>query len=275
MAANVPEPLDDDAAPLERNPEVPAVLHHHVHDAAPGGLLAPEGAAERHRLAGHRRRRVAVAARIFVQDPRHHLRVGVDVGRGDVAVGAQHDGDALGEAAGEPLELEVREPPRIYRDAALRPPEGDVHQGRLPRHDGRQAEDLVVVRLGMVADAALARAAGAVVLDPVPGEHLDAPVVHPHRDLDLHLPERRHENAAHVVFEVDEVGGAVELAHDDGFPRHRRTRGAGGAVGRGGSVQGRSGVSGRGGGRPGGPPGAGLPRARARRWCGSRAARRP
>src|SRR2546422_6328463 len=41
----------------------------HVHDAATGGLLAPERAAERYRLPGHGRGRVAVTARVLVEDP--------------------------------------------------------------------------------------------------------------------------------------------------------------------------------------------------------------
>src|SRR6059058_3546134 len=82
----------------------------------------------------------------------------------------------------------------------------------------------VVIGVGVVANPPFAGTARAVVLDAVAGEHLDAAVVHPHRDLDLHLAERRYENAPHVVLEADEIGGAVELARDDGFPRHRGAR---------------------------------------------------
>src|SRR2546428_9179122 len=85
-----------------------------------------------------------------------------------------------------------------------------------------------MVGVGVVADPPLAGAARAVVLDAVAGEHLDAAVVHPYGDFDLHLAERRHENAAHVAFEADEIGGAVELARDDGLPRHRAAGSGGG-----------------------------------------------
>src|SRR2546422_1545590 len=80
----------------------------HVHDAATGGLLAPERAAERDRLPGHGRGRVAVTARVLVEDPGHDLRVGGDVGRWDVAVRPEHDGNALCEAAGGGVQLELR-----------------------------------------------------------------------------------------------------------------------------------------------------------------------
>src|SRR5437870_13495246 len=46
VTADVTEPLDHDAAPLERDPEVPGVLRHHVHHAPAGRLLAPERPAE-------------------------------------------------------------------------------------------------------------------------------------------------------------------------------------------------------------------------------------
>src|SRR5881396_3502584 len=202
-----------------------------------GGSLGREEATgrptERHRLPGHGRRGVAVAARVLVQDPRHHLCVGVHVGRRDIAVGAEHNGDALGEAPGEALELELGEFLRVHRHAALGAAEGDVHQRRLPRHDRREAQHFVVVRIGMVADPPFAGTARPVVLDAIAREHLDTAVIHPHGNLDLHLAEGGHEDAAHVAFQTDEIGGAVELARNDGLPRHR-------AAGSGGSSHGTS-----------------------------------
>src|SRR5207245_1446626 len=65
--------------------------------------------------------------------------------------------------------------------------EGTIHQRGLPGLDRRQPEDFVVIRLRVVPDSALARAACAVVLNAVAGEHLDSSVVHPHRHLHLHL----------------------------------------------------------------------------------------
>jgi len=172
-----------------------------------------------------------VATRVLVQDPGHHLRVGVDVGGRDVAVGAEHDRDALGEAAREALQLELGKLLRVHRHAALGAPEWDVHERGLPRHDGREAEHFVVVRLGVVPDATLAWSACAVVLDAVAGEHLDTAIVHPHRHFHLDFAERVHQDVPHVLLEVDQVGGALELARDDGLPRHRARRLAGGGGG--------------------------------------------
>src|SRR5256885_11216544 len=51
-------------------------------------------------------------------------------------------------------------------------------------------------------------------------EHLDPAVVHAYRDFHLDLAERPLEDTPHVVIEVDQVGGALELAVDDRLSRH-------------------------------------------------------
>ncbi len=230
MAAHVPESLNDDASALQRDAEVARVFLHHVHDATAGRFLAPQRATQRHRFSRHHCWAVALAARVFIEDPGHHLRIGVHIGSGNIPVGAKHDRDPLREPASEPLELELRELLGIDRDAALRAAEGDIHQRRLPRHDRREPEHFVVIGLGVVANAPFARTAGAIVLNAIAGEDLDPPVIHPHRHLDLHLAERRHEDFSHVRFEVDQVGGAIELTLNDRAPGHRRTTGSRGLV---------------------------------------------
>src|SRR6059036_1818680 len=92
-------------------------------------------------------------------------------------------GGAKGGVTVDPKRLSTLELERLTR----RPAKRDVHQGGLPRHDRREAQHHVVVGVGVVADAALARPPRAVVLDAVAGEHLDVPVVHPHRNFDLDL----------------------------------------------------------------------------------------
>ncbi len=235
VTSHIAKALDDDASALERNAKVTRVLLHDVHDAAARRLFASERSAERDRLARHDCRGVALAARVFVENPGHHLRVGVDVGGGDVAVGPEHDGDALREPARQSFELELGQLLRIDGDAALGAPERNVHERGLPGHDRRETQDLVVIGFRVIADPALAAAlagpARAVVLDAIAGEHLDPSVVHAHRHLDLHLAEWRHQDLPHVAFEVDQVGGALELVLDDRPAGHRRTTGAQGRFG--------------------------------------------
>src|SRR5439155_10253921 len=101
------------------------------------------------------------------------------------------------------------------------------HHDRLRPDDGGATEHLLEIVLGMEAVAPYAGAARAVVLDAIAGEHLDPSIIHADRNLDLHFAEGGHEDLPHVRFEIDEVGGPVELALDDGSPGHGRSSGTG------------------------------------------------
>ena len=74
---------------------------------------------------------------------------------------------------------------RVADDAALRAAERDAHQRALPRHPHRERLDLVDGDVGVVADAALRRAARDVVGDAVALEDLRRAVVHADGDRDL------------------------------------------------------------------------------------------
>jgi len=211
VTPDVAESLNHHPAAGERNTEIASVFFHDVHHSPTRRFLAPERASEGDGLAGHDGRRVAMPARVFVEQPSHHLGVGVHVGCGDVTVGTEHDGDPLGETSREPLQLEPAQLPGVDRHAAFGAAEGNVEQGRLPRHDRGETQDLVLVGVRVVADAAFARPARSVVLNAVSGEHLDAPVVHPHGDLDRHLAERLQQDAAHVRVQIDQIGGPREM----------------------------------------------------------------
>ena len=100
-------------------------------------------------------------------------------------------------------------------DAALGAPERDVGNGRLPGHQRGERADLVDVHLRVEPDAALVRAAGAVVLDPVAGEDVDLAVRALDRDLDRDLAVRGPEDDANVVRQLQVVGRLVEVVADD------------------------------------------------------------
>ena len=67
----------------------------------------------------------------------------------------------------------------------------------------------------MVADAALGRAAGHVVLDAIALEDGHRAVVHERRDRDQELPLRIAQHLAHAVVEAQLLGRGVELALGD------------------------------------------------------------
>ena len=87
--------------------------------------------------------RIATRPRVLVVHPRHLARTGVDVGGGDVAVRADHHLDRREVGAAEPLELADREGLRVDLHASLGAAERDVEECRLPRHQRREAAELV------------------------------------------------------------------------------------------------------------------------------------
>ena len=155
-----------------------------------------------------------------VHDPGHDLGVGVDVGRGDVAVRPEDRRDVEGVAAREPLELAPRQRAAGRRlHAALRAAERDVHDRALDRHVRGQRADLVHVDARVEAQAALAGAAARVVLDPPAGVHLDAPVVEANRDRDLEDPLGRDDHLASCPSSRWSSCGGLLEERDDLGPR--------------------------------------------------------
>ena len=159
---------------------------HQIVAAARGGIAAAERTAERDRLAGDDGGHgLADDLGVFVGHPAHDHRVGVDVGRGNVAVGADDAGERLDVGARQALQLGLGKLARIDLHRALAAAIGQVHHGALEGHPERQRLDFVVGRVGMEADAALGRAAR-VVISASPGqERFSRPVVHADHQADL------------------------------------------------------------------------------------------
>src|SRR5436189_174068 len=89
--------------------------------SAAGIRIAPaERSAHLQRLAGDdSRRRVPDMHAVGVHHPRHDLLIGVDVGRGDVLLGADRVDDFRDVAAGEGFELAAGHPRGIADDTAF------------------------------------------------------------------------------------------------------------------------------------------------------------
>src|SRR5437899_308160 len=121
-AADVAEPLDDDALPAERL-KVARRLVEGVDDAAARGFPPPSGAADDERLAGDDARDgLALSHRVGVHHPRHRLLIGAEVRRRDVVIGADHEHDLGGIASREVLPLGHRHCPRVAPHASLGAP---------------------------------------------------------------------------------------------------------------------------------------------------------
>ena len=142
-------------------------------------------------------------------------RVGVDVRRRDVLLGADQDLDLGEEAAGERLELLLDSFFGSTMTPPLPPPYGMPDDRALPGHPHREGLDLVEAHVLVVADAALGRPAPEVVLDAIAGEDPDRAVVHLHGEVDRQLAAGLAQDSAHALVEVEPLGGQVELLLGD------------------------------------------------------------
>ena len=209
--ADVAEPLHGVGEVRDPGPRVREQALGGVHQPPPGGRLAAQRPAEFDRLAGDDARVVPVELGVLVENPGHDLGVGAHVRGGHVGVRADHVVNLLHEGPGQPLEFAGGKRLGVHGDAALGPAVGQVHHGRLPGHQRRERDDLVEVHLRVVADAALHRAAGVVVLDAEADVGGERPVVLDEAALDLDLAVRGDEEVPLVLVDLQQVGGAVEV----------------------------------------------------------------
>ena len=147
----------------------------------------------------------------LVEHPEHVLAVGHDVGGRNVLDGADVRGDLADPAAADAFLFAVAEVVRVADDPALAAAERDVDNGALPGHPHGQGADGVHGFVRMEADAALAGAAGVVVLNAEALEHLGAAVVHADGDLEMILAQSVPEQVPGGGVEAELLGHGVEL----------------------------------------------------------------
>ena len=210
-AAHVAEALNHHAGAGRFDAEPAQRLQRDDHAAAAGGFRAAARSAQSHRLAGdHRGHGLALVHGVGVHDPGHGLRVGVDIGRGHVALGADEVDDLGGVAARDAFQLAIGEHVGIADHAAFAAAEGDVDHGAFPGHPGSQRAHFVERDVGGEADAAFGGAARHGVLDAVAGENFQAPIVELHGNVDGEFERGGTENFAEAVVQGEAFGGLVE-----------------------------------------------------------------
>ena len=151
---------------------------------------------------------------VLVHDPSHHLRIRARVWRRDVPRRSQDACDLVHERPCDQLQLVLVQIPRRAVDSALGAAERDVCDRRLPRHQRRQRANLVEVHSLVIPDAAFERAARAVVLHPVSGEHVKPFVAEPHRNLHLNLAVGSLNDGPQVVGQPQAIGRGIEVVRD-------------------------------------------------------------
>ena len=148
---------------------------------------------------------------VFVHHPDHVLAVGHNIGGRNILEGPDVISDLAHPAAADAFLFAFRKMMRVADDPALAAAQGDIHHRALPGHPGGQSSYGVHCFLGVKADAALAGAAGIVVLDPKALKHLDGAVVHPDRDVEVILPHGVAQEITGCLIEPQFFGHAVEL----------------------------------------------------------------
>ena len=210
VLAGIAETLDRDAQlPVEA--EIPGQVAHQIVAAARRRVAAAERAAQRDRLAGDDGRRgLADDLGIFVGHPAHDHGVGVDVGRGNVAVGADDARERLHVGARQALQLGLGQRARIDLHRPLAAAIGQVHDRAFEGHPEGKHLHLLRRGVGMEADAALGGAARVVVAASPGQERFSRAVVHADHQTDFGGLAREFQLLDHVGVDVDVLGGFVE-----------------------------------------------------------------
>ena len=178
------------------------------HQAAAGGLVAPLRAAHLHGLAGdHGGGGAANVHRVGVHDPGHGLLVGAQIGRGNIALGAEPLAQFRGVTAGDAFEFAPGKLRRIANDAALGAAKGDIDHGAFPGHLAGQRADFVQRHVGRESDAALARPAHQRMLHAIADEHFEVAAIEHHRNVDGDLLVGIAHEAVDALFEAQFLGG--------------------------------------------------------------------
>ena len=186
-------------------------LQGQISGSAAGRLDSAFRASHVDRLARHRGRdRVALVHGNGVHDPRHDLRAGAHIRRGDVLFRADEDRDLGRVAPGQVLELVLAQLARIDRDGAFRPAIGDADGSALPGHEHRERLDQVEVDVRVVPDAALGRSAADVVLNTPAGEDVHRTIVQTDRKVHRQLALDLAETSPCVIGKADDVRCGVE-----------------------------------------------------------------
>ena len=209
--ADVAEALNGECAVFYVKSELLGQRAAAEHDAASGRLGSAERTADFKRLAGDDAGdRIAVFHRICIHDPAHDFGVGVDVGSGNVLVGADDRRYHCCVASGHSLKLALGHLRRVAGYAALCAAVGNVGNCAFEGHPCGERADFVHIYIRMKSYAALARTAGARVLDAVACEHFHLAVVHAHGEVDLQLLLWITERRIVVLIDAVKRSGAVE-----------------------------------------------------------------
>ncbi len=134
-----------------------------------------------------------------------------DIRRRHVQCRTYVTGDLANPPAADLFLLELAQVMRITNDAAFRSSKGDIHDGAFPGHPhGKRAHRIQGLQR-VEPDPAFAGTAGVVMLHPEALEYFPGAVIHPDRDCERILADRRPEQFARGSVEVQLCRHVIEL----------------------------------------------------------------
>jgi hypothetical protein len=139
------------------------------------------------------------------------LGIGHDIRGWNVPERTDVSGQLANPATANLLLLSWAEVMGIADHPAFSAAQRDIHHGTFPGHPHSQSLYPVGGFQRMEADAALGRTPGVVVLYAKASEHLDAAVIHPHRDGHVVFPHRVAQKISDGIRHVENVRYPVEL----------------------------------------------------------------
>ena len=156
-----------------------------------GRFISAERAAGRQRFAGNDPRfPFTRKGGVFISNPCHDLTVCVYIRRRHIFVRSDNRENFTHIAACQTLEFALGQFMGIYLDTAFSAAVRNISDRVLYGHPCGKSFYFILVRSGMEADTAFCRAAGCIVLYPVPRKHFHMAVIHGNRNAHGQFPFR-------------------------------------------------------------------------------------
>lgn len=220
IGTDIPESLHDGGGALNRESGLVEGAGGKEGDAVSRGLGAAFTSLKIHGLPGNDFGNKATGVgRIGIEDPRHVLGGGADIGRHDIDFRSDERRDFLGKATGQTFLLGHAELARVAGDAALAASVGKIHERTFPVHPHRQSGHFANLDLRVKTNTAFDGATGKVMLDTVAEKNLGATVVHVNRQAESQDSFGPFATFPDRLVELEKIGDAVKLpgGHTEDF----------------------------------------------------------
>jgi len=214
VAPGIAEALHHHLRALDRNAQVFGRALYGVENAAAGGFIPSQRAAQGNRFAGHHPGDgIAFGHAIGIHDPGHHLRVGVDIRSRNVLFRTNEWQNRTGITASHVLKFRLRHLFGIAGYSPFASAKWNVDHCALPSHPSGEGFHFIKRNSGMIPDSTFGWAPRRAVLNSVALKLLNMTVVHPHREGHLQDPLRVLDHIPNIDAQVQCVRREIKILH--------------------------------------------------------------